>query len=67
MVLSPSEIRALLGGFIKGLASSAKPGIHESQKLAELKNSLTCLAVVGMGILSIVSFRVSESHWLFFL
>lgn len=62
MVLGPSEIPALLGGFTKGLASSAKPGIHGSQRLAELKNSLTCLAVVGIGILSIVSFRVSESH-----
>lgn len=50
VVLSPSEIPALLGGFIKGLVSSAKPGIHGSQKLAELKNSLTCLAAVVIGI-----------------
>lgn len=51
-----------LGASYKGLASSAKPGIHRQQKPAEPKNSFPCLAVVGVGILSAVSFHASETH-----
>lgn len=54
--------RPSLGASYKGLASSAKPGIHRQQKPAEPKNSLPCLAIVGVGIISTVSFHASEIH-----
>lgn len=62
MVLIQVKSCPSLGTSYKGLASSAKPGIHRQQKPAEPKSSLPCLAVVGVRILSTVSFHASESH-----